>query len=107
MAGEFLGKISPATDGWIHGVVDGNLAVLMVKPRINVLSTFFEDFLPENHGWRRCVWEEIILRDVAMIANGRSSVVTEMEDAGLDTEPESAKNASVVNNRGPSQSPIA
>lgn len=40
-----------------------------------------------------------------MIANGRSSVVTEMEYAGLDTEPESAKNASVVNNRGPNQSP--
>lgn len=50
MPGKLLGKVSPADGSWVHGIVDGNLAILMVEPGIDVLSTFLENLLTEDHG---------------------------------------------------------
>lgn len=60
----------------------------MVEPGVDVLSTFLENLLPEDHGCRRCVRKEVVVGNVAVVANSGPSVVTKMEYAGFDTEPE-------------------
>lgn len=77
----------------------------MVEPRVDVLAAFLEDLLSEDDGRRRCIRKEVVLGDVAVIANRSPPVVTQVEYTGLDSEPESAKNASVINSRGPGSGP--
>lgn len=46
--GELFGKRAAASSGRIHSVIDRNLAILVVKPSIDVLTTLLQDFLAEH-----------------------------------------------------------
>lgn len=83
---KFLGQGDTAARSRIDGVVDGNLAVLVVQPGINVLSALLEDLLAEHNRSRRGIWVKIILWDMATLSSG-PAVVTQVEDPGLDAKP--------------------
>ncbi len=84
MLGQFLCQRAATACSRVHGVVNGDLAVLMVEPAVNVLATLFQDFLTKNNRFRRGVWEKIIFRNGAFRTNGGSSIVSKVEDARLD-----------------------
>lgn len=87
MLREFLGQSTTTSSSGVHGVVDGNLAVLMVQPGVNIFATLLEDLLSENNRLRRCVREEVVLGDNTTLADGGAAIITQMEDARLYAQP--------------------
>ena len=84
---ELLSQGSPASSGGIHSIVDGDLAILVVEPCIDVFAALLEDLLAQHDGRGSGVWEEVVLWHVAARTNGGTAIVSKMEDAGLDSEP--------------------
>lgn len=84
---ELLGQGSPASSSGVHSVIDGDLAILVVKPCIDVFAAFLENLLTQHDGRRRGIWEEIVLWHVATRTNRGTAIVSKMEDASLDSEP--------------------
>jgi hypothetical protein len=84
---EFLGKRSASTSEGINRVVDGNLAILMVQPGVDVFSALLENLLTKHDRGRGSINEEVVLWHVHFRAHGCSAVVTKMEDPSLDTQP--------------------
>jgi hypothetical protein len=87
MLGELLSQRTTAAGGLVDGIVDGDLAVLVIQPGVDVLATLLENLLAEDDGGGGCVGEEVVLGDDTARADCGAAVVAEMEDAGLDTEP--------------------
>lgn len=85
--GELFRKRAATCSGRVHSVVDGNLAILVVEPSIYVLATFFENLLTKHHRRRRRVGEEVVLGNTTARTNRCATIVSEMEDPSLDTEP--------------------
>ena len=86
MLGKLPGQGDTAARSRVDGIVDGDLAVLVVQPGIDVLPALLEDLLTEHDRRRRCIWVEIILRHMASLSSG-SAVVAQVEDPGLDAKP--------------------
>lgn len=87
MLGQFLCQGAATACSRVYCVVNGDLAVFVVEPAVDVLATLFQNFLTKNDRFRRGVWKKVILWNSAFRANGGSSVVSEVEDARLDTKP--------------------
>lgn len=86
MVGKLLGQGETAVRSGIYSIVDGNLAVLVVQPSVDVFPALLENFLAEqDRSWRR-IRKKVILRDMASLNRG-PAVVTQMEDPGLDAKP--------------------
>jgi hypothetical protein len=84
---EFLSQRASAAYRWVDGVVNCNLTVLMVQPRVDVLAALLEDLLPQNYRGGSGIGKKVVLGDRATGSNGSSSVVTEVEYPGLDAKP--------------------
>ena len=85
--GKLLSKRTTATGGRVDRVVDGDLAVFMIQPSVDVLTALLENLLAEDDGRRGGVGEEVVFRNHTTGADGGSAVVTKMKDASLDAEP--------------------
>ncbi len=85
MLGQFLCQGAATACCRVDSVVDGDLAVLVVEPAVNVLATLFQDLLTKDDRFRRGVWEEVVFRNGAFWTNSGSSIVAQVEDARLDT----------------------
>lgn len=85
--GQFLGEGAAPARRRVDRVVDGDLAVFVIQPCVNVLAALFQYLLPENDGRGRGIGEEVVVGDGALGANGGAAVVAEVEDASLDAEP--------------------
>lgn len=59
----------------------------MVEPTVNVFAAFLENLLSQNHGGRRSIRVEVILRDVATLTNCSSTIVSKVENPCFDTQP--------------------
>ena len=84
--GKFFSKSSPARRRGVDGVVDGDLAVCVVQPRVNILAAALEDLLPQHYRCRRGIGEEVVLRHLAS-GDCCPAVVAEVKDASLDAQP--------------------
>lgn len=84
---EFLSKRAPSICSRIDCVVDGHLPIVVVQPRVDILTALLQDFLAQNDGGRRCIGKEVVIRDRSIGTNSCSTIVTEMKDARLDTKP--------------------
>lgn len=84
---ELLGQRATAAGCWVDGVVDGDLAVFVVQPGVDILAALLQDLLAKNDGCRGGVGKEVVFRDCATGADGGTTVVSKMKDACLDTEP--------------------
>lgn len=45
---KLLGKSAATSSGWVYSVVYRDLAVLMVEPGVNILTTLLQDLLPQH-----------------------------------------------------------
>lgn len=83
-------KRSAAVRKLVNCIINGNLAVLMVKPIINIPPTLLEDLLPQENCGRGCMYEEIVLWHIYARSKGCTAIVSQMEDPGLDAQPTEA-----------------
>lgn len=88
MLSEFLSQGSATSRGGVDSIVDRDLSILMVQPSVDVLTALLKDLLTKNNRLRRGVREEVILGNDTALSNGGTTVITEVEDAGLDSQPE-------------------
>lgn len=88
MLSEFLSQGTATSRGGVDSIVDRNLSILMVQPGVDVLTALLKDLLTKNDRLRRGVREEVILGNDTALSNGGTTVITEVEDAGLDSQPE-------------------
>ena len=88
MLGELLVKRPTSSSERINGIVDRNLAILMVQPSIDILAALLEYLLAKQNGRGGRVDKEVVLGDVDVWAHCSATIVTEMENPGLDTKPE-------------------
>ena len=105
---EFFRERSSSGSKWIDRIVYGDLSVLMVEKVVNVVTTFFEDLLAEKcrswRSWRtrpqfevqrgktiqmtkQTVDKEIIVWNAFAGSDAFSSIITQVEDSGLDSKP--------------------
>jgi len=87
MPRKLLGERPPSSGSWVHGIIDGDLAVFVVEPGVNVFTALFQDLLAEDDRCRRRIWEEIVFGHGAVITHSCPPVIAEVEYAGLNTEP--------------------
>lgn len=71
----------------IDGVINSNLAVLVIEPGIYVLSTLLEDLLPQDDRLGSGIREEVVFRYGATRADRGSAVVPQVKDPSLHAEP--------------------
>jgi len=91
--GKLLGQGASTSRGGIDCVIDGDLAVLMVEPAVDVLATPLQDLLAKHDRSRRRVGKEVVFRDIASRDSG-TTVVSQMEDARLDAQPDRVRKGS-------------
>lgn len=86
MLGKLLGEVETAARSRIDGIVDGDLAIFMVQPGIDVFPALLEDLLAQHDGsWRR-IRVEVVLWNIAPLDTG-PAVVAEVENARFHTKP--------------------
>lgn len=61
---ELLGESEAAISRGVDGIVNRDLAVLVVQPGIDVLPALLEDLLAEHEGSRGRIWIEVVLRNL-------------------------------------------
>ena len=61
---ELLGQSEAAISRGVDGIVNRDLAILVVQPGIDVLPALLEDLLAEHEGSRGRVWIEVVLRNL-------------------------------------------
>lgn len=101
MLGEFFCEGSPPDGYGVDGIVNGNLAVFMVQPRVDIFAAALEDLLTQHdRSWRR-IWEKVIFRNLSP-GDGCPAVIAEVEDACLDAQPGTVRECVVRegNNKG-------
>jgi hypothetical protein len=84
---EFLCKGSSSTSQRIDSIVDRDLAVLMIQPGVNIFSALLQDLLAKHDGRGRSIDEEVIIRYIHAFSHRGATIVSEMEDPSLNTQP--------------------
>jgi hypothetical protein len=78
----------PSTIGhWVNGVVDCNLAILMIKPGVDILTTFLENLLTQDNRSSRSIDMKVIFWDILIRSHGGTAIIPKVKDARLDTKP--------------------
>jgi hypothetical protein len=85
-------KGSTSSGERINCVVDCNLAILVVQPRVNILTTLLQDLLAKQNGGSGSINKEVILGNVDVRTHRSATIIAEMENSGLDTKPEELSN---------------
>ena len=76
----------PAAAGCgINSVVYGDLTILMVQPSIDILTTLLQYLLPQHDRRGRCVGVEIVLGNLAPLADSGTAIVSKVEYTSLNT----------------------
>jgi hypothetical protein len=84
---KLLSQRSPPTGKWIDSIVDCDLAILMIEPCVDIFSALLQNLLTEHHRGCRSIDEKIVLWNIIAFTHGSTTIVAEMEDSGLDTQP--------------------
>jgi hypothetical protein len=92
---KLLGERSTPIRKRIDCIVDGNLTIFVVQPSIDILPALLQDLLTKHNRGCRGVDKEVILRDFHIRAHRGSTIVTQVEDSGLDSQPENVKKESL------------
>jgi len=87
MLGELLCERPTRTGRGIDCIVDGHLAILVVQPGVDILPALLQDLLPEYDGRGGGIREEVVFGYLTSFADRCATVVSKMEDTGLDTQP--------------------
>jgi hypothetical protein len=90
---ELLSQRSTAGGEWVDRVVDCDLAILMVQPRVDILPALLQNLLTKYNGGSGSVDEEVVFRYINVWAHGGATIVTEVKDPSLDTKPGKVSNA--------------
>lgn len=88
MLRELLLQRSTSGSEWVHSIVDRNLAIFVVEPGVNILTTLLQYLLTKQDRRGRSVNEEVVLRNVDVRPHRSTTIVAKVEDSGFDTQPE-------------------
>jgi hypothetical protein len=84
---ELFSKRFTSSSKWIDGIVYRDLAILMIQPTVNILAALFQNLLTKENGGSRGIYKEVVFWHVDVWAHCGTTIVTKVEDPGLDTKP--------------------
>lgn len=85
--GEFFCKRSSSTGKRVDSIVDRNLAIFMVQPGVDIFAALLEDLLTKHDRRSGSIDKEVIFGHLHIRTHGSTTIVSEVEDASLYSEP--------------------
>jgi len=74
--GKLLRQGSPTACKRIDGIVDSDLAILMIEPGINIFTALLQDLLTKHDRRSGSIDEEVVVWHIHIKAQGSATIVT-------------------------------